>query len=67
VAIDSFHTRLNTTNLRNPWVKAEQWPASCAAILQALRAAMPTKLIWFNGIWAFDQSVRWGLGGILRL
>ena len=57
VAIDSFHTRLNTTNLRDGSVKAEQWPAACAAILQALRAAMPTKLIWFNGIWAFDQSV----------
>jgi hypothetical protein len=57
VAIDSFHTRLNPTNLRNGLVKAEQWPASCAAILQALRTAMPTKLIWFNGIWAFDQSV----------
>ena len=38
-------------------MKAEHWPASCAAILQALRAALPTKLIWFNGIWAFDQSV----------
>jgi hypothetical protein len=57
VAIDSFHTRLNTTNLRDGLVKAHQWPAACTALLQHLRAAMPTKLIWFNGIWAFDQSV----------
>jgi Hypothetical glycosyl hydrolase family 15 len=57
VAIDSFLTRLVTTNLRDGAIKAEQWPAACVAILQDLRAAMPTKLIWFNGIWAFDQSV----------
>ena len=57
VAIDSFHTRLNPTNLRCGQEKAEQWPAACARILQDLRAAMPGKLIWFNGIWAWDQAV----------
>ena len=57
VAIDSFHTDLNTNNLRNPWFKARQWPAACAALLRDLRLAMPTKLIWFNGIWAGDQSL----------
>jgi hypothetical protein len=56
VAIDSFHTRLVTTNLRDPW-KADHWPSACAAILEDLRAAMPGKLIWFNGIWAWGQSV----------
>ena len=57
VAIDSFHTRLSPTNLRYGQEKAEQWPAACARILQDLRAAMPGKLIWFNGIWAWDQTV----------
>jgi hypothetical protein len=55
VAIDSFHTRLAPGNLRNGWRKAEQWPAACARILRDLRAAMPGKLIWFNGIWALDE------------
>ena len=56
VAIDSFHARLDTTNLRDGVIKAKQWPEACAWILQDLRAAMPGKLIWFNGIWARDQS-----------
>jgi hypothetical protein len=55
VAIDSFHTRLSPANLRDGAAKAEQWPAACRRILQDLRAAMPGKLIWFNGIWAWDQ------------
>ena len=57
VAIDSFHTHLITTNLRNAWVKAALWPGACAALLQAAARSMPRKLIWFNGIWAFNQSV----------
>jgi hypothetical protein len=57
VAIDSYHTRLVTTNLENAWVKAEQWPLACVALLRELRAAMPRKLIWFNGIWASDEAM----------
>ena len=57
MAIDSFHTRLNPTNLRDGQEKAEQWPAACVRILQDLRAAMPGKLVWFNGIWAWDQAL----------
>jgi Hypothetical glycosyl hydrolase family 15 len=56
VAIDAFQTHLVTTNLRDPW-KADLWPAACVAILEDLGLAMPGKLIWFNGIWAWDQSV----------
>jgi hypothetical protein len=56
VAIDSFHTRLaGPKGLRDGLLKAKQWPGACVEILQDLRAAMPGKLIWFNGIWAWDQ------------
>ena len=57
VAIDSFHTRLNTTNLRERLGEGRAMAGRVRRILQDLRAAMPTKLIWFNGIWAFNQSV----------
>jgi hypothetical protein len=56
VAIDSFHTRLaGPKGLRDGFAKAKQWPGACVEMLQDLRTAMPGKLIWFNGIWAWDQ------------
>ena len=59
VAIDSFHAQLrNSKRYLDGAVKAEQWPLACRRLLQALRIALPGKLIWFNGLWSFNGQAQ---------
>jgi len=57
VAIDSFHTDLIPGRIVDGEQKSSEWPGACEQILQALRAAMPDKQIWFNGLWPFSKTL----------